>query len=63
MALDERMKRGLIAGRRAGHEVRICRRTGTAHCQGYDEPRAPFVDRGAGAAILQLFGAVYRLKE
>ncbi len=37
MPLDEGMERGAIAGRRAGYEIRIRRRTETAvHCQEYD---------------------------
>jgi hypothetical protein len=46
MPLDERMEGGTIAGRRAGHEVRICRRLGAAaHCQQYDVSAERLVDR------------------
>src|SRR5207245_3194667 len=46
MPLDERMKCGAVAGRRAGYEVRIRRRTETAvHCQEYDVKRCAMVDR------------------
>jgi len=42
MPLHERMKRRAVAGRRAGYEVRVCRRTDAdVHCQNYD----------AGAAV------------
>jgi hypothetical protein len=46
MALHERMERGAVAGRRAGHEIRIRRRTETAvHCQEYDVEAVRLVDR------------------
>ena len=46
MPLDEGMERDAIAGRRAGYEIRICRRTETAvHCQEYDVELAETVDR------------------
>ena len=48
MALHERMERRAVAGRRAGHEVRISRRTETdVHCQEYDGRGPLKVDRGA----------------
>jgi hypothetical protein len=46
MALDERMERGAITGRRAGYEIRIRRRTeAAAHCQEYDVEGKETVDR------------------
>jgi hypothetical protein len=40
------MERGAVAGRRAGHEIRIRRRTETAvHCQEYDVRTLLAVDR------------------
>jgi hypothetical protein len=40
------MERGAVAGRRAGHEIRIRRRTETAvHCQEYDVEAVRLVDR------------------
>jgi hypothetical protein len=52
MPLDERMESGSIAGRRAGHEVRICRRTRAGgHCQGYDVRAELTVDRWPRAEV------------
>jgi hypothetical protein len=49
MTLHERMERRAVAGRRAGHEVRISRRTETdVHCQDYDGGAVTSVDRFCG---------------
>ena len=54
MPLDERMERSAVAGRRAGYEIRIRRRTETAvHCHEYDETGAETVDR----CVCRGFGA------
>jgi hypothetical protein len=51
MALYERVKRRAVAGRRAGDEVRIRRRTETdVHCHKYDAIGVGTVDRCAVAA-------------
>ena len=46
MPLHQRMERGRVAGRRAGHEIRIRRRAEAAvHCQRYDGHTVVRVDR------------------